>query len=246
MVDVASRLQAIEDMMQPLVPLRDQVATIEVTLTEQGQHQQLMNAGLLHAEPTLRNQDNGWPPNGRRRGDDEDDDEGFPTTHKMKSPKYDDMGDPLPWLNRCECYFRMQRTPKNRRVAYASFYLTNDAQLWYHRLELNAGPPLWPRFVQLVNKRFGPPMTGNPIGELALLHRDSSVDDFAKRFMALSCRDTTITEAHQMQLFLTRLEKPLHTDVTLHRQPTLNDIVILARAYEQREMTPPPPSLSMP
>jgi hypothetical protein len=147
MVDVASRLQAIEDMMQPLVPLRDQVATIEVTLAEQGQQQQLMNVGLLRAERTLRNQDNGRPPNGRCRGDDEEDDEGFSTTHKMKFPKYDGMGDPLPWLNRCECYFRMRRTLKNRRVAYASFYLTDDVQLWYHRLELNAGPPLWPRFV---------------------------------------------------------------------------------------------------
>jgi hypothetical protein len=37
MADVARRLQAIKDMMQPLVPLCDQVATIEMTLTEQGQ-----------------------------------------------------------------------------------------------------------------------------------------------------------------------------------------------------------------
>jgi hypothetical protein len=55
-------------MMRPLVPLHDQVAAIEATLTEQGQQQQLMNAGLLHVERALRNQDNGRPPNGRRGG----------------------------------------------------------------------------------------------------------------------------------------------------------------------------------
>jgi hypothetical protein len=77
----------------------------------------------------------------------EEDDE-FSTSHKMEFPKYDDVGDPMSWLNRCEHYFRVQRTPKNRRVAYASFYLTDDAQLWYHRLELNAEPPPWPRFIQ--------------------------------------------------------------------------------------------------
>jgi hypothetical protein len=49
-----------------------------------------------------------------------------------------------------------------------------------------------------VNKRFGQPLTDSPIGEIALLRRDDNVDDFAKRFMALSCRDTAITEAHQV------------------------------------------------
>jgi hypothetical protein len=109
----------------------------------------------------------------------------------------------------------MRRTPKHWHVAYASFYLTDDAQLWYHRLELNDGPSPWPRFVQLVKKRFGSPLTKSPIGELALLRYDGSVDDFAKKFMALSCYDTTITEAHQVQLFLVGLDKPLQTDVML-------------------------------
>jgi hypothetical protein len=38
----------------------------------------------------------------------------------------------------------------------------------------------------------------NPIGELALLHHDGSVDDFAKCFMMLSCRDPAITEPQQV------------------------------------------------
>jgi hypothetical protein len=87
----------------------------------------------------------------------------------------------------------------------------------------------------LVNKRFRPPLTDNPIGEFTFLRCDGSVDDFAKRFMAFSCRDTTITKAHQVQLFLTRLEKPLSADVALHQPPTLNNAVMLARAYEQCE-----------
>jgi hypothetical protein len=87
-----------------------------------------MNAGLLHAERALRNQDNGQPPNGCHH-DDEDDD-GLLISQKMEFWKYDDIGDPLPWLNRCERYFRVRCTPENRHVAYACFYLTDDAQLW--------------------------------------------------------------------------------------------------------------------
>jgi hypothetical protein len=104
--------------------------------------------------------------------------------------------------------------------------------MWYHRLELNAGPPPWPHFIQQVNKWFKPPLTDNPINEITLLRCDGSVIDFAKCFMTLSCRDTTITEAHQVQLFLTGLRKPLPTDVALHQPPTLDDAIMLARTYE--------------
>jgi hypothetical protein len=127
------------------------------------------------------------------------------------------------------------RTLENQRVTYASFYLTDDAQLWYHLVNKRFGSPLWLRFIQLVNKRFGSPLTDSPIGEIVLLRRDGSVDDFAKCFMALSCRDTTINEAHQVQLFLAGLGKPLRTNVTLHWPPTLHDAMMLVRGYEQRE-----------
>jgi hypothetical protein len=247
MAEFTSWLHAIEDMMRPLVPLHDQVAAIEATLMEQGQQQQLMNTGLIHAERALRNQDNGRTPNGRRhQGDDDKNNEGFPTMHKMEFLKYDGVGNPLPWLNQCERYFCVQRTPENRCIAYASFYLTDHTQLWYHQLELNAGPLPWPHFIQLVNKHFEPPLIDSPIGEIALLCHDGTIDHFAKHFMALSCMDTIIFEAHQVLLFLAGLGKSLCTDITLHHPPTLDDAVMLARAYEQCDTASALPPLSMP
>jgi hypothetical protein len=59
-------------------------------------------------------------------------------------------------------------------------------------LELNAGPPLWQRFVQLVNKRYGPPLSKSPIGELAVLRCVGSVDNYTTHFMVLSCHDMVI------------------------------------------------------
>jgi hypothetical protein len=86
-------------------------------------------------------------------------------------------------------------------------------------------------------------VTDSPIGEILLLWREGSIDDFAKRFMALSCRVTMISEAHQVKLFLAVLRKPLRTNVALHRPLTLDDTIMLARAYEQHETAPPPPVL---
>jgi hypothetical protein len=135
--------------------------------------------------------------------------------HKLEFPKFDGSGDPLPWLNRCERYFHVRRTPEHQRVTFVDFYLLDDAQLWFHRMELNGGRSTWPQFMQLVNVCFGPLLTDNPIGELAMLRRMGTVDDYSKCFIALSCHDTTLFEPQQIQLFITSLSDPLHTNVAL-------------------------------
>jgi hypothetical protein len=146
-----------------------------------------------------------------RQGRDEDDggEDIIPTTHKLEFRKYDGTDNPLPWLNWCEWYFTVYRTPKPKRVAMVACYLLDDVQLWFHRLELNGGRPSWSQFIQLVNARFGLPLTDTLLRELAMLRCTGSVDEFAKRFMALSCRDPTITEQQQIRLFTTGLGDPL-------------------------------------
>jgi hypothetical protein len=106
--------------------------------------------------------------------------------HKIEFPKYDGTGDPPPWLNRCERYFHVRRTPELKQVALATCYLLDDVQLWFHQMALNGGRPTWAQFTQLVNARFGPPLIDTPLSELAMLRRSGSVDEFVKRFMALS------------------------------------------------------------
>jgi hypothetical protein len=75
------------------------------------------------------------------RGDDDDDinDNIVHTTYKLEFHKYDGIGDPLSWFNRCECYFHVHQTLGPKRVTSAACYLLDEAQLWFHRMELNGG-----------------------------------------------------------------------------------------------------------
>jgi hypothetical protein len=124
--------------------------------------------------PCLINPQAAVPPHRRPAMNVDDNGDFLPTYHKLDFPKYDESIDPLPCLNRCEHYFRIRRTPDHKRVSYASFHLLDDAQLLFHRMELNGGTLPWPEFTRLLNVRFGPPMTDTPFGEL-------------------SCRDHTLT-----------------------------------------------------
>jgi hypothetical protein len=113
-------------------------------------------------------------------------------------------------------------------------HLTGAAQLWYARLELTAGTPSWHRFAQLVQQRFEPPMTASPLGELVLLRRTGSVDDYTDQFLALTCRDIDLSDHQLVQIYTSGLVNPLKTDVALRRPATLDDAIMLARPYEQR------------
>jgi hypothetical protein len=265
---IEKRISALEAKLPELQPLQDQVTLLEETVTEQGEQQRTLHAAIdrvereqghqhqeLHAaidRVTVAQRNLGQANQGRRRvGDDGADtsDRAFlPTTHKLEFSKFDGTSDPLPWLNRCERYFLVRRTPEHQRVAFAAFYPLDDAQLWFHRLELNDGRT-WPQFIQLVNALFGPPLPDSPVGALAMLWRSGSVDDYAKQFMALSCRDTSLTEPLQVQLFIIGLGDPLRTDVALQQPASLDDAVIFARAYEQRNISrdvPPTAARSTP
>jgi hypothetical protein len=94
---------------------------------------------------------------------------------------------------------------------------------------------LWNHFIHLVNTRFNPPLTKSPIGKLALLRRDDTIEDYCNKFMAMSCQDLAISKDHQVQLFTAGLGHHLRTNVALQKPVTLDEVVMYARAYAQRD-----------
>jgi hypothetical protein len=158
--------------------------------------------------------------------------------HKLLFPTYDGTEDPLPWLNRCEQFFRIQSTEEAGKVFLTVFYMTGDVAQWYALVERNHGTPDWAAFVKLVNQRFGPPLRDNVLGELIQLRRETTIADYQSRFLALVNRCTGLTEKQQIDIFTVGLRNPLKTDVELEQPATLDDAMALARAYENRLAMP--------
>ena len=57
-----------------------------------------------------------------------------PRFQKLDFPRYDGKSDPLLFVNRCESYFRQQRTMGEERVWMASYNLEGIAQHWFIQL----------------------------------------------------------------------------------------------------------------
>jgi hypothetical protein len=112
--DLAKHIIVVE-IMRPFQPLADKVNTLAVEVTEHRQQQQahvkkdaLGESSSDHSILSL--------PHCRRLPHEDDDDGGdfLPTYHKLDFPKFDGSGDSLPWLNRCEHYFRIHHTPEHK------------------------------------------------------------------------------------------------------------------------------------
>jgi hypothetical protein len=145
------------------------------------------------------------------------------------------------FINKCESYFRQQRTLAEKRVWMASYNLEVVAQLWYIQLQEDG------RFKELLNLRFGPPLRSAPLFELTECRRTGTVE-YSNRFQALLPRAGRLDEAQRVQLFTGGLLSPLSHVVRIHNPETLTAAMCLARQVElmeiDRPVQPPPRALA--
>ena len=151
-----------------------------------------------------------------------------PRYHRLDFPTYDGADDPLSWLNRCDQFFRGQRTEEGDKVWLAVYHLTGIAQQWYFQLERDEGQPNWDQFKELCHMRFGPPTRSNPLGELTRLRQTGSVSEYQTNFLALLCRADHLLPLQQVQIFTAGLVEPIRTDVELQQPSSLQTAMSLA------------------
>ena len=171
-----------------------------------------------------------------------------PRFQKLDFPRFDGKTDPMLFINKCESYFRQQRTMPEERVWMASYNLEDVAQLWYIQLQDDEGTPPWGRFKDLLNLRFGPPLRSAPLFELSECRRTGTVEEYSNRFQALLPRAGRLEEGQRVQLYTGGLLPPLSHAVRIHNPETLAGAMSLARQVEQMELSrlPPPATRGAP
>jgi hypothetical protein len=162
----------------------------------------------------------------------------------MDFPRYDGKTDPMLFFNKCESYFRQQRTMTEERVRMASYNLEDVMQLWYIQLQEDKGTPPWGRFKELLHLRFGPPLRSAPLFEIIECRHTRTVEEYANRFQALLPHAGHLDEAQRVQLFTGGLLPPLSHAIRIHNPTTLAVAMSLARQVElmelDRRVQPPP------
>ncbi|XP_066351424.1 uncharacterized protein [Miscanthus floridulus] len=128
-----------------------------------------------------------------------------PRFHKFTFPTFDGKADPLDWLNKCDHFFRAQRTREADKVWLASFHMTGVAQYWYYMFERDEGGVAavsWERFRAMCQQRFAPPPLGtNHLSDLARLPFRCSIDDYTESFLARLAHAGVLVPIQQVQLY---------------------------------------------
>ncbi|KAL1156025.1 hypothetical protein V6Z11_A08G064400 [Gossypium hirsutum] len=131
----------------------------------------------------------------------------------MEFPTYDRVGDSLGWLKRCENFFGNQRTNEEDKEANLD----------------------WERFRECCHIRFGPPMSNNPLGELANLRQTGTVEEYQRQFQSLLARTTDLKPQQQVNLFTAGLVDELRIDIKMQQARNIGVAMNMARALERKQ-----------
>jgi hypothetical protein len=143
-----------------------------------------------------------------------------PKFQKLDFPRYDGKSDPMFFINKCESYFRQQRTMAEEHVWMASYQLEGVAHMWFVQLQDDEGTPPWGRFKELLNLRFGPHLRSTPLFELSECRRTDSVEEYANCFQELLPRAGRLDQSQRVQLFTGGLLPPATPSASTTQRPS--------------------------
>ncbi|XP_052876295.1 uncharacterized protein LOC128282166 [Gossypium arboreum] len=129
----------------------------------------------------------------------------------------------------------MMRTNEEDKVGLASFHLLGEAQLWFDQIEEEETNLDWERFRECCHVRFGPPMSNNPLGELANLRQIGTVEEYQRQFQSLQAKTTDLKPRQQVNLFIAGLVEELRIDIEMQQPGNLGVAMNMARTLERKQ-----------
>lgn len=107
---------------------------------------------------------------------------------KLEFPRYDGSTDPLPWMSRCNYYFRHQRVVGEEKMSIVAPHLEHDPQYWFLKLDRDRPHMDWEEFKDHCHRRFGAFGSRSKFGELVKLQQTGSVKEYHRQFEKLAAR----------------------------------------------------------
>jgi len=111
------------------------------------------------------------------------------------------------------------------------FHLHGNALTWFIRWEQEIGHPTWPQFSQAIDKRFGPPIQHNHLGDLTSAHQTGELDDYTNQFLLTVTKVTGLSTAQQVMLYTAGLASTLQIDIQRQQPPDLESAIAMARKF---------------
>ncbi|PPR86409.1 hypothetical protein GOBAR_AA34282 [Gossypium barbadense] len=121
------------------------------------------------------------------------------------------------------------------KVSLASFRLLREEQLWLDQMEEREANLDWGRFKECCHVRFGPPMSNNPLGELANLKQTGTVEEYQHQFQSLLAGTTNLKPRQQVNLFTAGLIKELRIDIEMQKPKNHGVATNMARTLEHKQ-----------
>jgi hypothetical protein len=154
---------------------------------------------------------------------------------KVNFPKFD--ANPSGWIYKANKFFYHHRTPYNQRLILASIHMEGKALVWYQDMDMSGYLPNWTVLTQSLMQRFGPSTYDDPMESLARLRQLSSVDEYKKRFEALSNRVKGCDDMNKLSCFLGGLKEEIHLPIKMFNPPTLLIAYGLAKMQEEHVLS---------
>jgi len=110
-----------------------------------------------------------------------------------------------------------------------AFHLHGNALTWFIRWEQEIGHPTWPQFSQAIDRRFGPPIHHNHLGDLTSTHQTGELDDYTNQFLLTVTKVTGLSTAQQVMLYTAGLASTLQIDIQLQQPLDLESVIAMAQ-----------------
>ena len=101
-----------------------------------------------------------------------------------------------------------------------AFHVQGDTLTWFIRWEQEVGHPNWPQFSEAIDRRFGPPLHHNHLGDLTNTRQLGELDKYTNQFLLTLTKVTGLLTAQQVMLYTAGLASTLQMDIQLQQPRT--------------------------